>query len=66
MTDGRETREVIDVREACRRLANIDRATFYRIKFFKTRRIKVSERRTGILASDIDLYIHLQSNGRVR
>jgi hypothetical protein len=60
------TREVIDVREACRRLANINRATFYRIQFFKNKRIPVSPGRVGILASDVDMYLHLQSNGRVR
>ncbi len=58
--------ELIDVREACRRLANIDRSTFYRIAFFKTRRVPVTKGRVGILASDIDLYLHLQSNGRIR
>lgn len=56
--------QVVDIPEACRRLANIDRATFYRLAFFKTRKVRVSPGRVGIRVSDIELYLHLQSNRR--
>lgn len=53
--------EAVSVLEACRRLAGISRATFYRIPYFRTRRIRTSEGRVGILVSDIDLYLKIQA-----
>lgn len=64
-SDTRETDQVVDIPEACRRLANIDRATFYRLPFFKTRKVRVSPGRVGIRVSDIELYLHLQSRRSV-
>ena len=55
--------EAVSVDEACRRLAGIHRATFYRMKFFKTRRVKV-EGRTGVLVADIDAYLRIQRGAR--
>lgn len=41
--------------EAARLLA-VSRATFYRIAWFKSRRVRLTTRRVGYLASDIALY----------
>lgn len=52
--------EAVSIEEACRRLAGIHRATFYRIPFFRTRRIRLSDGRVGVLLADIDQYLRLQ------
>lgn len=62
MTDLVPTRarEVLTVAEVCRRLGEIHRATFYRIPFFRSRKIRIVAGRVGVLASDVELYIHLR------
>lgn len=53
--------QAVTVDEARKRLANIGRSTFYRIEFFKHRKIRMSTGRVGILLSDIAKYLELQS-----
>ncbi len=52
---------VLNVAQACERLGGISRATFYRLPYFRTRRILLSPGRVGILAADVDRYIVQQS-----
>lgn len=52
--------KAVSVAEACERLGSIHRATFYRLAFFKTRRIRLSDGRVGVLLSDIHAYLTLQ------
>lgn len=52
--------EAVSIGEACRRLAGIHRATFYRLAFFRSRRVPMSEGRVGVLVRDIDHYLEIQ------
>ena len=53
--------ETVSIPEACRRLAGISKATFYRIRFFKGKRVPVSEGRVGVRVTDINLYLALKA-----
>jgi len=53
--------ELLSVVDVCRKLG-IGRATFYRLPYFRTRRVVISPNRIGFLESDVEAYIHLQSN----
>ena len=55
--------EAVSLAEACRRLAGIHRATFYRLKFFKGRRVKVNGK-TAVLVADINTYLRIQRGER--
>ena len=61
MSETRADRPKLTVERTVRpaeaaKLLGVSRATFYRLPFFRTRKVRISERAVGYLESDIAMY----------